>query len=124
MRLWPESRSVERRFRVRAVAALAACSLPAAACTAPHQGSSPPVSPTPSAMGVDPDAMVLQVMPAPYQLPAAVSREVVLPGANGLLIVGGLTPEGASTETVTALDPATGVTRQAARLAAPTHDAA
>ena len=26
-------------------------------------------------------AMVLQVMPAPYQLPAAISREVVLPGA-------------------------------------------
>jgi hypothetical protein len=33
--------------------------------------------------------MLLQVMPAPYQLPTALFREVVLPGADGLLILGG-----------------------------------
>jgi len=69
-------------------------------------------------------AMVLQVTPAPYQLPAAVSREVVLPGAGGLLVAGGLTPSGASANTVTTLDPVTGATRQIGRLAQATHDAA
>jgi len=69
-------------------------------------------------------AMMLQVMPAPYQLPAAVSREVVLPGPGGLLIAGGLTPSGASADTVTALDPVTGATSQIGRLAQATHDAA
>jgi len=68
--------------------------------------------------------MTLQVMPAPYQLPAGVSREVVLPGAAGLLTVGGLTPSGASASTVTSLDPVTGATRTAGRLAQATHDAA
>ena len=58
--------------------------------------------------------MVLQVMPAPYQLPAAISREVVLPGAGGLLIAGGLTPSGASADTVTGLNPVTGATRRPA----------
>ena len=62
-------------------------------------------------------AMVLQVMPAAYQLPAGISREVVLPGAGGLVIAGGLTPSGASADAVTALDPVTGATRPAGRLA-------
>jgi DNA-binding beta-propeller fold protein YncE len=68
--------------------------------------------------------MTLQVMPAPYQLPAGISREVVLPGPAGLLIAGGLTPSGASANTVTSLDPVTGATRAAGRLAQATHDAA
>ena len=68
--------------------------------------------------------MALEVMPAPYQLAAAVSREVVLPGANGLLMAGGLTPSGTSVNTVTWLDPVTGGTRVAGHLAAATHDAA
>ena len=68
--------------------------------------------------------MALEVMPAPYQLAAAVSREVVLPGANGLLMAGGLTPSGTSVNTVTWLDPVTGATRVAGHLAAATHDAA
>jgi DNA-binding beta-propeller fold protein YncE len=63
-------------------------------------------------------------MPAPYQLPAAVSREVLLPAAAGLLIIGGLTPSGTSASTVTSLDPVTGGTRPAGRLAQATHDAA
>jgi hypothetical protein len=68
--------------------------------------------------------MALQVMPAPFQLPAATSREVVLPGPGGLLIAGGLTPSGASTDAVAVLDPVTGATRPAGRLAQATHDAA
>jgi DNA-binding beta-propeller fold protein YncE len=68
--------------------------------------------------------MALQVMPAPYQLQAAVSREVLLPGATGLLIVGGLTSSGASANTVTSLNPVTGATRVVGHLAAATHDAA
>jgi len=68
--------------------------------------------------------MTLQVMPAPYQLPAAVSREVLLPAAGGLLIIGGLTPSGTSASAVTSLDPVTGGTRPAGRLGQATHDAA
>jgi len=67
---------------------------------------------------------MLQVRPAPYQLPAGLSREVALPVAGRLLIVGGLTPSGASTNAVTSLDPVTGATRAAGRLAQATHDAA
>jgi DNA-binding beta-propeller fold protein YncE len=68
--------------------------------------------------------LVLQVTPAPYQLPAPLSREVALPAAGGLLIAGGLTTQGTSTDAVTSLDPVTGATRPAGRLAAATHDAA
>jgi DNA-binding beta-propeller fold protein YncE len=68
--------------------------------------------------------MTLQIMPAPYQLPAAVSREVLLPAAGGLLIIGGLTRSGISVSTVMSLDPVTGATRPAGRLAQATHDAA
>ncbi len=101
-------------------AALAVCSL--LSCSGSHPAVPRPTKPTHQAQ---PDAaMVLQVMPAPYQLPAAVSREVVLPGPGGLLIVGGLTSSGASANTVTSLDPVTGGTRRAGRLAQATHDAA
>jgi len=68
-------------------------------------------------------ATVLQVTPAPYQMPAGLSREVVTSWAGGLLIAGGLTPSGASANTVTSLDPVTGATRQVGRLAQATHDA-
>src|SRR5215472_8099432 len=112
--------SAWRQFGIAVTAMLAACCL--LSCT----GSRPP-SPArhPHAASRAPDVpMMLQVMPAPYQLPAGVSREVVLPGAGGLLIAGGLTPSGASASTVTSLDPVTGGTRAAGRLAHATHDAA
>jgi DNA-binding beta-propeller fold protein YncE len=101
-------------------AMLAACSL--AACSDPHTGAPRPSHPV---RQLPPGAvMALQVTPAPYQLPAAISREVVLPDAGNLLIVGGLTPSGGSANTVTSLDPVTGATRPAGRLAQATHDAA
>ena len=107
---------------VAAIAAIAAGTLLASACSRP--AAPQPARPTPTPRHPATAAMVLQVMPAPYQLPAALSREVVLPAADGLLIAGGLTPRGVSTDTVTGLDPVTGATRAAGRLAAATHDAA
>ena len=112
-----------RRTRARVVAvALLACS--AAACSGSHPAAPKPTRPAHGDDRSPGAATVLQVMPAPYQLPAATSREVVLPGPAGLMIAGGLTPSGASTDAVTALDPVTGATRPAGRLAQATHDAA
>jgi hypothetical protein len=75
--------------------------------------------------------LALQVIPAPYQLPAPISREVVLPsGALGrahepaLMIAGGLTPASTTTAAVRLLNPRTGQTRAAGRLTVATHDAA
>ena len=120
----------QQRFRI-AVAVVAACSLLPLAYSVFQQASHRPTRPAagparPAHEGSSQTdaAMLLQVMPAPYQLPAAVSREVVLPGADGLLILGGLTPSGASTSAATSLDPVTGATRGAGRLAEATHDAA
>ena len=120
----------QQRFRIT-VAVVVACSLLPLAYSLFHQASH---RPTPPASGPASPAhqdnrsagatTVLQVMPAPYQLPTAVSREVVLPGAGGLLIAGGLTPSGASANTVISLDLVTGATRAAGRLAQATHDAA
>jgi outer membrane protein assembly factor BamB len=109
-----------RLFGAATVVTLAACSL--LSCTGPHAAAPGPSRPVRQAPAVA--ATVLQVMPAPFQLPAAVSREVVLPYAGGLLIIGGMTPSGASANTVTSLDPVTGGTRTAGRLAQATHDAA
>jgi len=118
-------RSARRQFGTGAVAVFAACSLlvgTGPSCSGSHQAAP---KPTQRGKPGKPDAaMALQVMPAPYQLPAAMSREVVLPGAGGLLIAGGLTRSGASTDAVTSLDPVTGATREVGRLAEATHDAA
>ena len=67
---------------------------------------------------------MLQVTPAPYQLPSAISRTVVLAGGGpGLLVAGGLTTQSASTSTVLRLDPVTGQTTPAGQLSVATHDA-
>ena len=75
--------------------------------------------------------LALQVIPAPYQLPAPISREVVLPSGTlgrehepALMIAGGLTSASTTTAAVRLLNPETGQTRPAGRLAVPTHDAA
>ena len=119
-----------RRFRITVAVVAACCLLPLAYSVirvATHRPPQPAPTPTstprsganaPSVTG-----MTLQVMPAPYQLPAPLSREVALPGASGLLIAGGLTAQGTSTDAVTGLDPMTGATRAAGHLAAATHDA-
>jgi DNA-binding beta-propeller fold protein YncE len=123
-------RTAQQRFRIT-VAVVAVCSLLPLAYSvfdqASHRQAQPATGPARSAYVGNRQltaAGVLQVMPAPYQLPAGISREVVLPAPDGLLIAGGLTPSGASTSAVTSLDPVTGATRPAGRLAQPTHDAA
>ena len=103
-----------------------------------HGGAAPgPDRPAASARGPAPAParLVLQVIPAPYQLPAPISREVVLPGAIAagggpgqaqgptLMIAGGLTAGSATTGAVTLLNPVTGQTWRA-WLTVPTHDAA
>jgi hypothetical protein len=81
---------------------------------------------TPGAGPADPatPSLVLQATPAAYQLPAAVSREVVLADGSQLVIAGGLTPQSLSSDAVTTLNPVTGATGSGGRLASPTHDAA
>src|SRR5207248_10164380 len=94
----------------------------AAACTAggaarpgrPTPESGPPRPPAAARPAIVPPA--LRIAAAAYQLPAGISREVVLPTGQDLLIVGGLTGHGATTGAVTRLDPVTGRTRPAGRL--------
>jgi hypothetical protein len=109
-----------------AVAAALGLSVLAAACTATARSASPRPAHTRTAPSPAParPAMVLQVIPAAYQLPAGISREVVLASGNRLLIAGGLTPGGVSSTAVQTLDPVTGQTASAGQLTAPTHDAA
>jgi hypothetical protein len=124
-----------RRFRITVAVVAACCLLPLAYSVftvathrPPRPAPLPVATPTPTpvsrASGPSVTDMALQVMPAPYQLPDGLSREVVLPGAGGLLIAGGLTPQETSTGAVTSLDPVTGATHAAGQLAAATHDAA
>ncbi|HEY6296209.1 MAG TPA: hypothetical protein VIX15_11140, partial [Streptosporangiaceae bacterium] len=125
--------SAAQRFRVTVVVVAVCCLVPlgySAVRLTTHRA--PPPSTAPTAAPAHPAGthassatdLVLQVTPAPYQLPAPLSREVALPAAGGLLIAGGLTARGTSTGAVTSLDPVTGATRRAGRLAAATHDAA
>ena len=94
-----------------------------AACTAGHGTAiRRPAAAAPRAPDRN-STVVLEVMPAGYLLPAAISGEVVLPRGGNLLIAGGLTGGGASTGTVTALNPVTGQSRRVGWLAEPVHDA-
>ena len=123
---WPGSN------RAWLAAAVAGGSLLAAACSASprpappaHRSSparAPAVATAPAARAAD--APRLRVVPAPYQLPSGVSREVVLPRGPDLLILGGLTQQSAASAAITVLNPVTGSTTAAGRLTAPTHDAA
>jgi len=61
----------------------------------------------------------------PWHLPAPVSREVVVPGRHGKLIVlGGLTPSGASAAGVYSVGTRTGAARRIGALGVAVHDAA
>jgi hypothetical protein len=125
-------RALQRGFR--GAVAVAAAALLVSACSggqaprpaAPaHPGATGTGAPRGAgASGAPGPAMVLQAMPAPYQLPEALSREAVLPVGNGLLIAGGLTRPDATADAVTWLNPVTGATRVVGRLAAPVQDAA
>jgi outer membrane protein assembly factor BamB len=61
----------------------------------------------------------------PWHLAHPLSREVVLPGPAGrLIVVGGLAADGASASGIYAMRTATGTTRQIGALRTPLHDAA
>ena len=106
---------VRTRLRLRCGALLLVACLPgallAAACTT-GQGHALPGRAT--ARG----PAILQVVPAAFQLPAPIAREVVLPRGRDLLIAGGLTPGQALSSDTVVLDPATGQTSPLGRLAA------
>ncbi len=109
-----------------AIAAGVSLALLAGACSASHPA---PPAPAPSRPASTPRPgpaapLSLQISPAAYQLPAGISREVVLPDGQNLLIAGGLTPGGTSTAAVSTLNPVTGSLTPAGQLAVPTHDAA
>lgn len=129
------------RYGRRRLIALLACVVVAGAAiwvgAAHHSGGDPdsragPARPAgtshPPASASSP--LALQVVPAPYQLPVPISREVVLPGGTlgrahepTLMIAGGLTSASSTTSAVRLLNPETGQTRVAGRLAVATHDA-
>jgi hypothetical protein len=100
---------------------LAACS--AGAGPSPHQSATHPAhSPAPAPAPGQP--LSLQVTPAAYQLPSGLSREVVLARGGDLMIIGGLDQRSVTTSAITQLNPVTGRTTRAGRLAEPSHDAA
>jgi hypothetical protein len=100
---------------------LAACS--AAPGPAPHRTASAPARSAAPAPPASPP-LAVQITPAAYQLPSGISREVVLPSGGNLLIIGGLDQRSVTTPAITRLNPVTGRTTQAGRLAAASHDAA
>jgi len=70
------------------------------------------------------EAATVQVVPAPYQLPAGVAQEAVLPHGADLLLLGGISARSAATAAVQLLNPVTGSTSPVGRLAAATPGAA
>ncbi len=70
------------------------------------------------------EAATVRIVPAPYQLPSGVAQEAVLPYGPDLLLLGGLTQRSAATASILRLNPVTGSTTPAGRLAAATPGAA
>jgi hypothetical protein len=83
----------------------------------------PAMSPLPSpTAALRPPSTVLQATVAPWQLPAPLSRMVVLANEGRLLIIGGLNSAGTSERGILAADPASGVVTSDGTLALPVHD--
>ena len=109
--------------RVAAAAAVAALALLAAACG----GAAPSGSSTTTAGGggtTTTGAPHLSATAAPYQLPAPVSREVVVSDGSRLVVLGGLDRSQSSVAGVYALEPGTGALSHIGQLARSVHDAA
>jgi hypothetical protein len=66
----------------------------------------------------------LRAQLTPWRLPSAVAGEVALAQRGRLLVIGGLDPSGASSDSILAIDPRTGDVRDRGALVQPTHDAA
>jgi outer membrane protein assembly factor BamB len=61
----------------------------------------------------------------PWHMAAPLSREVAVPGSDGrLIVIGGLSPGGASAAAIDALNTGTGAASRLGSLSAPLHDAA
>jgi hypothetical protein len=111
-----------------AVAGGLCLSLAAAACSA-SAGSSPQRSAASRTSAATPTPapsrpLTLQVTPAAYRLPSAISRAVVLARGQDLLIIGGMTQALTTTGAIIQLNPVTGRAAPAGELATPAHDAA
>jgi DNA-binding beta-propeller fold protein YncE len=111
--------------------AAAVAALLAAACSGGGQAARPVTSahptatgeaPAPRAPGTPGPMMALEAVPAPYQLPEALSRGTVLPMGRGLVIAGGQAPRDVTADTVTWMNPVTGAARVLGRLAGPARD--
>jgi hypothetical protein len=91
--------------------------------TAPTAG--PPEAPGATAVAAPQRLDAAESGLLPWRLPAPVSREVVLPGQHRRLIVlGGLTPGGASASGVYSVRTSTGASRRIGALGVAVHDAA
>jgi hypothetical protein len=117
------------RWRVILVAGWLCLGLAAACSAGPapaphHHAPAPTHSPAPVPPRSASEPLSLQVTTAAYQLPSGISREVVLATGRNLLIIGGLNQRSVTTRAVTELNPVTGRTARAGRLAAASHDAA
>jgi hypothetical protein len=66
----------------------------------------------------------LRAASAKWRLPTPISREVVFVAGSELVVAGGLTTSGASSDAVLLLDPGSGATQPEGRLARAVHDAA
>ena len=117
---------------VFAAAALTACSSgastnPVTRTTTSAAGSTAAVSPADKATArstVASASATLQITTAPWQLPAARAREVVLAADRALLVIGGLDPSGSSTARVWRVALPRGVTTRLAVLPQAFHDSA
>src|SRR6516165_6062279 len=87
--------------------------------------ASRPTAPQPSHAAAPPVLAAAESGLLPWHLAAPLSREVVVPGSPGQLIVlGGLTSAGTSASGVYTVGTATGTARKIGALSAPLHDAA
>lgn len=99
---------------------LSACSASAGAPPPSSASRIPASAPAHAARG----RLALQVTRASYHLPSAISREVVLARGQDLLVIGGITQQLTTTNTIIRLNPVTGRATRAGHLADPAHDAA
>ncbi len=125
-------RSVLAAAAVLAGAALTACSSGSSTkigspTASPAVGSTTSTAPAARATvpsTVAPASATLDIAVAPWQLPEARAREVVLAGDRALLVIGGLDPGGASTARVWNVALPGGVTTRLAVLPQTIHDSA
>lgn len=93
------------------------------AASSPSSTVAPTTTTTPASNTTAPSPQRLRARLAPWQLPAARSREVALATAGGLVVAGGLSSAHVSTSTVWTLSPDSGRVVHFGSLAVGVHDA-